>query len=81
MRVSIDRAGRIVVPKPLREELGLAPDVPLEIEVVEGHLELSAIHEPATISEGPRGPVVSATGTPVSDEAVRRALEAARERR
>jgi AbrB family looped-hinge helix DNA binding protein len=81
MRVTIDRAGRIVVPKPLREELGLSPDTPLEIEVVDGHLEVSTRHEPPAVIEGPHGPVVAATGTPISDQDVRRVLEAARERR
>jgi AbrB family looped-hinge helix DNA binding protein len=81
MRVSIDRAGRVVVPKPLRDQLGLAPDTPLEIEAVDGHLELHAHHPPPTVVEGPNGPVVAATGTPISDDDVRAVLEAARERR
>jgi AbrB family looped-hinge helix DNA binding protein len=79
--VSIDRAGRVVVPKPLRDEPGLKPDTLLEIEVVDGHLELSAPYEPPVVVEGSNGPVVAATGTPISDEDVRRVLEAARERR
>jgi AbrB family looped-hinge helix DNA binding protein len=81
MQVSIDSAGRVVVPKRLRDELGLSPDTPLEIDVVDGHLELSAPHEPAKLVEGPNGPVVAATGTPLTDEDVRRTLEAVRERR
>jgi AbrB family looped-hinge helix DNA binding protein len=31
MQVSIDKAGRIVVPKPIRDRLGLRPDTALEI--------------------------------------------------
>jgi len=81
MQVSIDRAGRVVVPKPLRDQLGLSPDTPLEIEVVDGHLELSSSHPPAVIAEGPHGPTVAATGTPISDRDVRRLLENAREHR
>jgi AbrB family looped-hinge helix DNA binding protein len=81
MRVTIDRAGRIVVPKPLREALGLTPDTPLEIDVVDGHLEVSARHEPPLVVDGPNGPLVAATGTPVSTEDVRRVLETIRERR
>jgi AbrB family looped-hinge helix DNA binding protein len=81
MKVSIDRAGRVVVPKPLREELGLSPEVPLEIEVVDGHLELSAPSQSARVVDGPSGPIVTATGTPIGDEQVRRVLEAARDRR
>lgn len=32
MNVKIDRAGRIVVPKPIRDRLGLKPDMALEIQ-------------------------------------------------
>jgi AbrB family looped-hinge helix DNA binding protein len=81
MHVSIDKAGRVVIPKPVRDELGFSPEVPLEAEIVDGRLELSALHEPARIVEGPHGPVVAATGTPITDEEIRRTLEAVRERR
>jgi AbrB family looped-hinge helix DNA binding protein len=81
MRVAIDKSGRLVVPKPLRDALGLSPEVPLEVDVVDGHLELSAAHEPARIVQGPNGPVVAVTGTPISGEEIRRTLEAVRERR
>jgi AbrB family looped-hinge helix DNA binding protein len=81
MRVSIDSAGRVVVPKRLRDELGFSPATPLEIEVVDGHLELSAPHEPVELVEGPYGPEFAATGTPLTDEDIRRTLEAVRERR
>ncbi len=70
-----------MIPKPLREELGLSADTPLEIDLVDGHIELSTTRESAKIVEGARGPVVAATGTPISDDEVRRVLEAARERR
>ena len=81
MHVTIDKAGRVVVPKQLRDELGLTPELALEIEIVDGHLEISAPHESATLVEGPNGPMVAATGTPLTDEEVRRTLEAVRERR
>jgi len=81
MRVSIDGAGRVVVPKQLRDELGLTPGTPLEIDVVDGHLELSAPHEAAKVVNGPHGPSIAAKGTPITDEDVRRTLEAVREHR
>ena len=81
MHVSIDRAGRVVIPKPVRDELGFSPDKPLKAEVVDGRLELSALYEPAKLVPGPYGPSFAATGTPITDEDIRRTLEAVRERR
>jgi AbrB family looped-hinge helix DNA binding protein len=81
MHVSIDSAGRVVVPKQIRDELGLSPGTELEIDVVDGHLELSAPHEPAKLVRGPHGLQFAATGTPLSDEDVRRTLEAVRAHR
>jgi AbrB family looped-hinge helix DNA binding protein len=81
MHVSIDSAGRVVVPKQLRDELGLTPATPLEIEIVDGHLELSAPHQPAKLISGPHGPSIAATGTPITDKDVRATLEAIREHR
>lgn len=40
MRVSIDGAGRIIVPKPLREALGIKPGQLLEIRAGDGRLEI-----------------------------------------
>jgi len=40
MRTTIDAAGRIVVPKRLREELQLQPGQPLEIAARDGRLEI-----------------------------------------
>jgi AbrB family looped-hinge helix DNA binding protein len=81
MNVTIDRAGRIVVPKAMRDEMGLTPDTPLEIELVNGRLELTVRNEPARIVEGPHGPVIAKTGVTVTDEQIRETLEAVRERR
>ena len=46
-----------------------------------GHLELSAPHAPTELITGPHGPSIAATGTPLTDEDVRRTLEAVREHR
>jgi AbrB family looped-hinge helix DNA binding protein len=81
MHVSIDKAGRVVVPKPMRDALGISPETPLDIDVVDGHLELSVPSEPPAVAEGPQGPYFAPTGTPITDEDLRGVLEAVRERR
>jgi AbrB family looped-hinge helix DNA binding protein len=40
MKATIDAAGRIVVPKPLRDELGLKPGQLLDIRAGDGRLEI-----------------------------------------
>jgi AbrB family looped-hinge helix DNA binding protein len=40
MVTTIDSAGRIVVPKPLRDELGFKPGQKLELSAVDGRLEV-----------------------------------------
>jgi AbrB family looped-hinge helix DNA binding protein len=81
MRVTIDKAGRIVVPKAMRDELGLTPDTDLDIEVVDGRLEVSPPQSSARLVEGRYGPVIETPGARVTDEDIRRTLEAVRERR
>ena len=46
MKVSIDGAGRLVVPKPVRDELGLEAGTTLEVRVREGKLELEPAATP-----------------------------------
>jgi AbrB family looped-hinge helix DNA binding protein len=41
MRVAIDKVGRIVIPKPLRDELGIDGPTELELTAVDGRLELT----------------------------------------
>lgn len=50
MELKIDKAGRIVVPKPLRERMGFRPDTELEaIEHPEGVLLKKAEQAPSMI--------------------------------
>jgi len=43
MRTTIDKAGRIVVPKAMRDELGFAGGTELEISLVDGHIEIEPV--------------------------------------
>lgn len=49
MKSTIDPAGRIVVPKPIREAAGLAPGTPLEIRLVQGHVEIEPSAAPVKL--------------------------------
>ena len=51
MKVAIDGVGRIVIPKPLREELGISGPTDLELTAADGRLELTVPDVPAHIEE------------------------------
>jgi AbrB family looped-hinge helix DNA binding protein len=62
MMVSIDRAGRVVIPKAIREQLGMGPRTRLSLEVVGGGVRLTPQRPP-----GRR--VVEVDGWPVIEAA------------
>ena len=49
MKTAIDNAGRVIVPKVLREELGLAPGRELEIRARDGVLVIEPLPTPVTL--------------------------------
>ena len=69
MRTSIDRAGRLVIPKPLRERLGLRPG---EVEITESGngLHLEPVVGQGLVREG-RWLVVPHSGESVTDIGIR----------
>jgi len=79
MRTTIDSAGRIVVPKSLRDAMGLDAGVELDVMFTDGHLEID--FAPATVR-------VDETGLPrlladrdmpaLSEDVVRATLEGTR---
>lgn len=64
MRVTIDRAGRLVVPKPLRDELKLEPGATLELRAREGCLELEPVTVPMRLVRRGKG-LVATTDEPL----------------
>ena len=46
MRTTIDRAGRIVVPKPLRDAVGLVAGQEVEVAALDGRLEITVAPTP-----------------------------------
>lgn len=78
MRTTIDAAGRIVVPKPLRERLGFAPGTELEIEAVDGRLEITTPSR-VRVEDGPQGArFVADEAGPLSAAQVRELMEQGR---
>jgi AbrB family looped-hinge helix DNA binding protein len=54
MRTTIDAAGRLVVPKALRDQLGFAPGTQLDVEAVDDHLEV-VVPSRVRLENGPNG--------------------------
>ncbi len=83
LTVTMDRAGRFVVPKPIRDEAGILPGMPLRIRVQDGRIEI----EPPTAAyrtvkrHGFR--VAEAVGPvpPLTDAQLQRTTRGLRERR
>jgi len=77
MKATMDSAGRIVVPKPLRQALGLKAGQPLEIRAGEGRLEIEIAATPMRLRKRGKGVVaVPETELPaLTAEVVRETLE------
>lgn len=69
MRATIDKAGRLVIPKPLRDRVGLGPGV-VEVVVDGSGLRVEAIAAEALEERGDLL-VIGAAGTPISADVVR----------
>lgn len=60
MRTVIDAAGRLVVPKAARDELGLTPGTELELRVVDRRIEIEAPATSMRLEDVGQGPVAAA---------------------
>jgi AbrB family looped-hinge helix DNA binding protein len=67
MRTTIDSAGRIVVPKPLRDALGLSPGSTVEISRYGAGLQLLPMRRTARLEDEPG--ILVASGVTVIDDA------------
>jgi AbrB family looped-hinge helix DNA binding protein len=72
-RLTIDKAGRIVLPKPLRDELQLAPGDPLEIERSGEAITLRPVRGNAPLRKK-RGVWVFRAGEPLKASVVEEAV-------
>lgn len=79
---TIDAAGRVVIPKEVREAARLSPGTPVAIRCVDGRVEIES--EPRAVRIVRRGRVHVAVpvenGEPLDDDVVRATMRATRER-
>jgi bifunctional DNA-binding transcriptional regulator/antitoxin component of YhaV-PrlF toxin-antitoxin module len=80
MRVAIDGVGRLVIPKPLRDELGVHGPTDLELTASDGRLELTVADVPAHVEEREGSPVIVTDQPmePMTAEDARSAIERVR---
>jgi AbrB family looped-hinge helix DNA binding protein len=83
MRSTIDHAGRVVIPKPVRESAGLRPGSELEIEYRDGRVEIEPVRKNVKLVR--RSGVLVAVPPPgspkVNADQVNRMIRDLRERR
>jgi AbrB family looped-hinge helix DNA binding protein len=79
-RRTIDKGGRIVIPKPLREELHLEPGDALELECAGEQITLRPVRGTGPLSKE-HGVWVFHTGQPLASSAVDEVLQQIRQER
>jgi len=80
MRSAIDSAGRIVIPKPLRDRLGLEQGKLVEIRERDGRIEIEPASVPMSLARRAGGLVAVPEEDlpPLTDELVRATIEGTR---
>jgi AbrB family looped-hinge helix DNA binding protein len=80
MKVTIDKAGRIVVPKPVRDALGLDPGDELELESTAARITITPVHDTMPLRQE-SGVWVYRSGKPLSAGVVEETLRTIRRER
>ena len=77
MRTTIDKAGRLVIPRPLRERIGLAGGGEVELELDGAAVRIEPVPG-SDLREDDGLLVIPAAGTPIPGAAVRELIDADR---
>jgi AbrB family looped-hinge helix DNA binding protein len=80
MVITLDKAGRIVLPKPIRDELQLRPGDALEVGLEGARVSLTPVAQTAELKREHGIPVLHGTG-PITVEDVRRTIHRVRQQR
>ena len=80
MRTTIDRAGRLVVPKPIRDKLRIPAGAEVDVEEHDGVIEIRPLAASVHIRDTAAGPVIEPVEPlPVlTDEVVQATIDALR---
>lgn len=80
MRTTIDRAGRLVVPKAIRDRLRLTNGAEVEVEEHDGVIEVRPVPAVVTIVDTPEGAIAEPAGQmpALTDAMVRETLDRVR---
>ena len=72
--ITIDRAGRVVIPKEIRDQAGIEPGMPLTVSCREGRIEIEPRRRPVRIVKRGRLQVAVSVddAEPLTRETVRR---------
>lgn len=79
--IAIDRAGRVVIPKEIRDAAGIEPGMPLVVTCREGRIEIEPRRRPVRIVKRGRLQVaisVEEGGEPLTRDTVRRTQDRGR---
>jgi AbrB family looped-hinge helix DNA binding protein len=76
MRTTIDAGGRVVIPKPIRDRLGLRPGAEVELAEADGRVEIRPALSAMDLVEVDGRLVAQGDGLPVlTDDVVRETIE------
>ena len=78
MIATIDSGGRVVIPKAVRDRLGLTPGTEVEIREQEGSVEIAPVPTPMWVTEGEPVATTDREMPVLSAELVRQTIDSVR---